>query len=261
MVEQFYWHVWQPYLNKWRREHLRLPPLPSSGPFREERWQKQPLLYGISPSVVTKPDDWPETAHLTGYWFLPEDTSWKPDEKLRAFVDSGPAPVYIGFGSMPEDEPEKLKAIALEALRLSGQRAVVQGNWLGETSLPDNMLHIGWAPHSWLFPRCTAAVHHGGAGTLAYSLRAGIPVIVVPYAWDQFFWGRMVVKLGVGTKPLSRKELSAEELARAIMAATDDCSLRYNAEKLGRCIKGEDGTTAAIEIINHQLCNSFSTKS
>jgi len=187
MTQQLYWRVNQPFINRWRVMELELPPLPHNGPFKLSRWQAQPNLYGFSPSLVTRPADWPEQAWVTGYWFLPQNASYKPEARLQTFLEAGPPPVFIGFGSMPDANPTELKEIVVEAVRLTGQRAVVQGEWLcGE--MPDNILAVGWLPHGWLFPRCSAAVHHGGASTLAGRLRAGIPPVVVPYAWLRL-WG------------------------------------------------------------------------
>jgi sterol 3beta-glucosyltransferase len=84
-----------------------------------------PWLYGFSAHVLPKPADWDETQHVTGYWFLDAPPGWAPDPDLLRFLESGPPPVYIGFGSMSFMDPEGQTQLALRALELSGQRGVV----------------------------------------------------------------------------------------------------------------------------------------
>jgi UDP:flavonoid glycosyltransferase YjiC (YdhE family) len=222
IAEQFYWHLNKPFINRWRSDTLGLPPLPAAGPYKEKRWVQQPYLYGFSSHVIHRPADWPERVHMTGFWFLPDTLSCRPDLRIATFLEQGPPPIYIGFGSMPESQPEKFRATILEALALSGQRAIIQGKWSLGSSLPESILSIDRVPHGWLFPKCRAIVHHGGASTLANSLRAGVPTVVIPFAWDQFFWGERVFNLGVGPKPVGRKKMNSRNLSRAINAAVPE---------------------------------------
>jgi sterol 3beta-glucosyltransferase len=252
LSEQFYWHVNRSFINTWRKNTLGIPPLPLYGPFREERWQNQLLFYGFSPLLVPRPGDWPDNAHVTGFWFPPEDSNWQPEERLVSFMDEGPPPVFIGFGSMPEDNPSELRQIILEALRLTGQRAVVQGKWLGE-DVPDSVFPMEWVSHPWTFSRCCAVIHHGGAGTIAQSLKAGIPNIVIPHAWDQFFWGERVYKLGVASKPINRRQLTAKKLSCAIDMALNSETVKARATEIGSCIRDEAGSEKAVKIIDDYL--------
>ena len=108
-------------------------------------------------------------------------------------------------------------------------------------------------PHSWLFPQMAAAVHHGGAGTTAAGLRAGVPSIIVPFFGDQPFWGVRVANLGVGPTPIPKKRLSAERLAQAITQAVSDQGMRQRAARLGQRIRAEDGVAKAVSIIEAQM--------
>jgi sterol 3beta-glucosyltransferase len=103
--------------------------------------------------------------------------------------------------------------------------------------------------HSWLFPRMAAVVHHGGAGTTAAGLRAGVPSIVVPFFGDQLFWGQRVEKLGVGTAPIPRKKLTVDNLARAIDRAVTDRVMCQQSASLGAKIQSEDGIAIAVSVI------------
>jgi sterol 3beta-glucosyltransferase len=103
-------------------------------------------------------------------------------------------------------------------------------------------------PHSWLFSQVAAVVDHGGAGTTAAGLRAGVPSIVIPFFGDRLFWGQRVAKLGVGT-PIPRRQLMAERLARAIRTAVPDRATIRRAVDLGEKIQAEDGIANAVAIV------------
>jgi UDP:flavonoid glycosyltransferase YjiC (YdhE family) len=119
--------------------------------------------------------------------------------------------------------------------------------------LPPNIFLLDAAPHGWLFPRMRAVVHHGGAGTTAESLRAGVPTVIVPHIADQPFWGSRVTALGVGPQPIPRKKLTVENLASAILRAGSDSVMRERAARLGAKIRAEDGISRAMAVIEEFL--------
>jgi sterol 3beta-glucosyltransferase len=129
---------------------------------------------------------------------------------------------------------------------------------MGAGQLPDNILRLDWAPHSWLFPRMAAVVHHGGAGTTAAALRAGVPNVIVPYFADQPFWGSRVEALGVGPKPIPRQKLTAGRLDEAIEIAAGDGEMRRRAAELGKKIQAEDGVATAVPLIEALLAEQRS---
>jgi len=244
------WQMMRPIINEARRDVLNLQPYRVIGPWPEMLRTRMPVVYGYSEQVLPKPRDWPDFIHVTGYWFLHEH-GWTPPRDLLDFLADGSPPVYIGFGSMVDRDPERITEIALNALRYSGQRAIFLRGWgdLQQADLPPNVFMIDNAPHEWLFPRMAAVVHHGGAGTTAAAIRAGVPSIVVPFFGDQPFWGDRVALLGVGTAPLARKTLTGAQLAGAIDRAISDNNIRANAAALGERIRVEDGVARAVEII------------
>jgi sterol 3beta-glucosyltransferase len=254
LMDQGFWQFFRPFQNKWRKEQLGLPPLPLGGPADIIR-KRAPTVLGFSPSVVTSPTDWPPTVHATGYWFLNEPNGWQPPKGLTAFLDAGPAPVYIGFGSMPDKDARKTTQLITDALRMSGQRCVLLSGWsgLGRDRLPETVFVVDSIPHSWLFPRMAAVVHHGGAGTTAAGLRSGVPSILTPYAADQFFWAQRVEALGVGPKSVSYHTLTAERLAAMIRQAVTDKEMREQAKEFGRRIEAERGVERAVEFIAKYL--------
>ena len=181
-------------------------------------------LHCYSPLVQPTPADWPETIITSGYWFLDQSAEWQPPEDLLTFLEAGPPPVYIGFGSMTGSKPEKLGRVALEALAQSGQRGIFGLGWGGISAknLPSNVYKMESVPHDWLFPQMAAVVHHGGAGTTAAGLRAGIPSVIVPFFGDQQFWAGRVRDLGVGPPPVPKKKLTADRLSQAIRVAVSN---------------------------------------
>ncbi len=213
--------VWQAACmagNRARMETLDLPSAPWRGAFEREVFQREPVLYGFSPSVLPRPEDWDARVHVTGYWFTDEPDGWIPPREVVRFLEAGPPPVYIGFGSMSQKEPEATTRLGLDAIAATGRRAIVHAGWAGlaAAATPDDVLVGGSFPHVWLLPRVGAIVHHGGAGTTAAAIRAGVPSVVVPFHGDQPFWGGLTHTLGVGTTPIPRRRLTATRLAAAI---------------------------------------------
>jgi sterol 3beta-glucosyltransferase len=236
---------------KARREVLGLGPAPFFGPFRSDRLAGSPVLCGWSSHVIPKPSDWHPGIHVTGYWYLDEPSDWTPPPGLEAFLSNGPRPIYVGFGSMSHRDPAATTRLVFDAIRMSGQRAVVHTGWggLGGGDLPKDVFLAGSVPHAWLFPRMAAVVHHAGAGTTAAGFRAGVPSLLVPFHGDQPFWGGLTAGLGVGPAPITRKRLTAERLAASITSALSDAPMRKKAAALGGKIRQEDGVAQAVRLI------------
>jgi UDP:flavonoid glycosyltransferase YjiC (YdhE family) len=184
---------------------------------------------------------------VVGYWFLDPPPGWVPSLSLRQFLDNGPPPVYVGFGSMGKRETGQWMPLLREALQQCGQRAIVLSHRAGLET--EGVFCVQSVPHAWLFPRVAAAVHHGGAGTTGASLRAGVPTVIVPFSGDQFFWAQIVRRLGVGPRAIPHKRLTAAALAGAIDAAVSDRQMRDRAASVGRQIRAEDGVGRAVEIV------------
>lgn len=220
-----------------------------------------PVLHGFSELVFPQPHDWPKTASICGYWVSDECDSYSPSRELEAFLAAGSPPVYVGFGSMAGRDPERLGRIVIEALQKAGARGILATGWGGlkAETLPDTIFKIGETPHTWLFPRMTAIVHHGGAGTTGAALRAGKPSVVVPFFGDQPFWGRLAHTLGVGSCPIPQKKLTVENLAAAIKSVTTNPLIRERASNLGEKILNDDGIGNAVASIDEIIGSSSQT--
>jgi len=208
----------------------------------------------ISPHVAPPDPQWPPYAHVTGYWIARQPQAWTPSADLLAFLEAGDQPIAVSLGAMSlaGEETRRAALMTLEAVQQAGVRAIVQG-WdeaLAGVDLPETVYHAGPMPHTWLFDRVSAIVHHGGFGTTGSALRAGKPAIIVPHIIDQHLWAKRVHELGVGPAPIPRAKLTTESLAEAIAQATSDVAIREKAAKLGEQIRGEpDGVITAVQLI------------
>ncbi|WP_412069759.1 glycosyltransferase [Rubrivirga sp. IMCC43871] len=234
-------------LNDWREAH--------DAPARPSMLQMPdgaaiPVVHAFSGHVVPTPSDWPPHVIASGYWQRAAP-DWSPPPALAAFLDAGPPPVYVGFGSMASHTPERTTRIVVDALARAGVRGLVATGWggLDAQALPETVFAIDAAPHAALFPRCAAVVHHGGAGTTAAGLTAGRPTVVCPFFADQPYWGARVEALGVGPAPITQKRLTVDGLAAAIREATTSAPMRQRAAALGHALRAEDGVGAAVAFI------------
>jgi hypothetical protein len=162
--------------------------LPSIGDWWSRRRNGVPLLCAWSDAVLPLSDDQQYPDYIqTGYWMLDDETEYKAPEFLVNFLQQDPLPFAIGFGSMvPADAKKQLKII-ISALRKTNQRAIFLGGYSGSDTNSifdenkDIVAVLNQCPHSWLFPRVRAVIHHGGAGTTAAGLRAGKPTIIISH--------------------------------------------------------------------------------
>jgi UDP:flavonoid glycosyltransferase YjiC (YdhE family) len=188
---------------------------------------------------------------VTGYWFF-HQTQGRPPEALSEFLAAGPKPVYIGFGSMVSSNATSFTETVLAAIKKSGQRAVLASGWGGlageEGPQSEQIFFLRHAPHDWLFPRMSAAVHHGGAGTTAAAVRAGIPSVIVPFYGDQPFWARCLNRQGVAPPAVERKTITADTLAFAL-AVTQHPAMIQKAMALGNAVRAEDGIGEAVRCL------------
>jgi sterol 3beta-glucosyltransferase len=248
------WRLFTPTVNVARQNVYHLPPLPKKSLYASLPDYVDLILYAYSPLLVPKPPDWGEMIQVTGFWSLGPPKGWQPDPSLVEFLESGPPPVYVGFGSVSPHRPEETADIVKKALSLAKQRGVImiertQGS---DQRLSDTLYVTNGLPHEWLFPYMQAVVHHGGAGTTAASLRAGVPTIIVPHVDDQQFWGERVAKLGVGPKPVARRHLSAHKLAELLNAVGRNQDMQRRAQEVGAALRKENGVGQAVKAI--QAC-------
>jgi len=234
-------------LNKIRRQ-VGLPPM---GP--EGITSRLLNLIPVSPRVIEPDPRWEARHQMTGYWFSEPPGEWEPAAELQEFLENGKPPVVINLGAMALDgkDMQEAASITLEALNRTGLRAVIQG-WdavMKEQTLPGQIIHIGSVPHTYLLPRASCFVHHGGFGSTAAAFQAGVPAVVIPHIIDQFIWGSKVYELGVGPRPISRSRLTVKSLAAAFEEIAGNPAMQKKAADLGTKIRNENGLENAVRLI------------
>jgi len=234
-------------LNKIRKKQ-GLPPVGPEG-FASPKLN----LIPISPIIYNPNTFWDPHHHVVGYWFVDEPEGWSPNEELQAFLENGEPPLLISLGAMSlgDDTMQETVDGFLKALQVKGIRAIVQG-WeeaLQNMNLPPTIHAARSIPHSWLLPRCAGIIHHGGFGTTAAGLRAGIPALVIPHMVDQFYWGQRIYELGAGPKPVQKVKLDITSLAAGIQELVQNDTLRSTASALAEQIKQENGLHNAVQLI------------
>lgn len=249
--QRLVWEIARKAVNEFRQHTLGLPPL-ADPPLRAVHEQRLPLLYGFSQALVPRPADWEPHNHVTGFWTLPDEaiSAYSPPPALAAFLESGPPPVFIGFSSMTLGAAAALD-LAVEAVRRTGQRAVLATGWAGyrRQELPPQICVVDSVPHDWIFARVRAAILHGGVGSIAAALRAGIPLAVVTFSVEQLFWARRVEQVGASPPALARRGLTVDKLERTLGELLAQPRLRERAQAISQELAREDGVARSVDII------------
>ncbi|KAK6223322.1 hypothetical protein LQW54_000439 [Pestalotiopsis sp. IQ-011] len=256
LVEMMTWQGLGDVINRFRTKILDLDPLSLLWAPAVLTRLRIPYTYCWSPALIPKPADWGNHIDIAGFYFLNLASNYTPEAELAAFLEAGPPPIYIGFGSIVVDDPNGLTKKIFDAVAATGVRALVSKGWGGlgadSVGIPDGVFMLGNCPHDWLFQHVSAVCHHGGAGTTAAGINAGKPTIVVPFFGDQPFWGAMVAKAGAGPEPIPYKKLTAENLAEAIKTALKPETLE-RAGELGAKIREEQGSDVGGQSFHQHL--------
>lgn len=248
IVDSMIWLGIRDMINDFRKKKLKLRPVTYlSG----AQGSSSDIPYGYiwSPHLVPKPKDWGPKIDVVGFCFLDLASNYVPPEPLVKWLEAGEKPIYIGFGSLPVQDPPKMTQIIVEALEITGQRGIISKGWggLGELAEPkDSVYLLDNVPHDWLFLHCKAVVHHGGAGTTAAGLKTACPTTIVPFFGDQPFWGERVHARGVGPVPIPVDQFSLQKLVDAINFMLDP-KVKESAIELAKAMENEDGVAGAVK--------------
>lgn len=236
-------------MNKTRAE-LGLPPITGFHPGANwEAKKATPLIYCHSPAYLPKPPDFPDQARVVGYFWLPEKPFTPPDDIVQ-FLEKG-KPVYVGFGSVNVPGSKTLIVRLVEGVRAAGERVMVFTPEKNEAFVndPDVMFVKCSVPHSWLFPRVKLAIHHGGAGTVAYAMKAGIPSIIMPFFGDHFLWSHRLQEMGCGPRAMPLKTTQPKELAQVLRSVLNDEAMLQRCKELGEKVNAEQGQAEAVRLL------------
>ncbi len=256
MIEVLAWQGLGDIINRFRAKCLGLDPVSLIWAPGMLQRLKIPHTYCWSPALIPKPKDWGPHISISGSCFLNLASNYSPTPDFQAFLDAGPPPIYIGFGSIILDDPDAMTELIFEVVRQTGQRVLLSKGWGGmgadRLRIPDGVFILGNVPHDWLFKHVSCVVHHGGAGTTAAGIAAGRPTVVVPFFGDQPFWGAMVARAGAGPDPIPHKQLTAYKLANAINFCLKPESLERAKELAGE-IAAERGSDMGAQSFHQHL--------
>jgi sterol 3beta-glucosyltransferase len=213
-------------------------------------------LYAFSPQLIARPDDWDSNIDITGFLTLSAESRETHEmdvipEDLKQWLQEGKKPIYIGFGSMPVPNAELFGVILNEIISGTNQRIIFCKGWSAISGLPmhSNLFTVNYINHEWLFPQCSAAVIHGGIGTIAAVLKAKIPVIIVSVFADQPWWGKIIEDKNLGVH-IPFKKLTTQKLLKAI-DATQTPEMRKSVSETGEKINNEDGLKRSLDAIEN----------
>ncbi|KAF5693098.1 sterol glucosyltransferase [Fusarium denticulatum] len=189
-------------------------------------------------------------------FFFREEPQYSPPDHIAQFLQAGPAPIYIGFGSIVMDDPAKMADLILAALQRSGARAIISKGWakVGEGCSAENAILYSsiLLNLEWLLKHVAGVIHHGGAGTTACGLLNACPSFIVPFFGDQPFWGSMVAKAGAGPFPIRHKELDIDSLTKAIETLLAPAT-KTPALRISETMRTENGVAQAVQSFHHHL--------
>jgi sterol 3beta-glucosyltransferase len=245
VAERVHWRIFRTAVNRWAATNLGGTSTPKPKPGGLFGSRAGSIVYGMSPTLVPRPSDWSPNIAQFGHWFLDAPTDEALPRELEEFLGAGPPPLFVHterIGVAPSDE---FVAMIVRTLRRSRLRGLLSG-LSPDDRLPDSVLAVESVPFSRLFPHVLAVVHHGGAGTTATALRAGVPSFGVPGFFDQRFWSARVAALGAGPRPVPARRLTEARLQSAVAQLVGDASLGERAAMVGHRLRHERGVEEAV---------------
>lgn len=212
-----------------------------------------PSVAMFSGDVASRPAEWHQRHEVVGWQALSADLRARLGEDvppgLDAWLDAGSAPVFFGFGSTPVADPSAMLHDVARLTRERGVRGLICAGWsdfgAGGAELPDHLHLANNVDFDAVLPRCRAAVHHGGSGTTASVLRAGLPSVIAGVLADQAYWAWRVEKLGAGVR-LPFHKITADRLGAALDAALERAA---QAKELGARVSANTERTTAADVV------------
>jgi UDP:flavonoid glycosyltransferase YjiC (YdhE family) len=218
----------------------------------------------VSPTFCPRPNDWPNWIQLTGFCFWDTPLEWTEPPELTAFLEGTTPVIAVSSGSLSSVSADTFTSFyraSVAAIQQIGARALVIGapDETFSTPLPSDVYAVPFAPFSSVYPRCSAIIHHGGIGTTAQALRAGVPMLVVPWGLDQFFAGTRITQLGAGRR-IDRHDLTASSVAAILRDLLEGEQYRTTAQTLAAQIAQEDGVEQLCTTLEAVLAQHSSTQ-
>ena len=214
--------------------------------------EKEKTFYAISPSLFPKPEYWPPSADVVGYYERDKWVNWQPDKELIEFIKKNKNIIMITFGSMSNSNPKEKTRIILEVLKRNNISAIINTSWGGleKTDEPSDNIHfVSNLPYDWIFPKMSAIIHHGGSGTTHTALKYACPSMIIPHIIDQFYWNRTISALHLGPKGMSIKNLNEKDFECKLLDLINNESYKINAKLISEKMKIESNKDKLYEMI------------
>jgi rhamnosyltransferase subunit B len=236
------------------RAELHLPPTSENALF-EGLHSPSLVLAMFSQLFASKQSDWPEQTAVSGFPFLDQDDQPSMAPELVRFLDAGDPPIVFTLGSSAILDAGQFFEQSFAAAKLLGRRALLivgRDTSKRRAFLPDDVLACEYAPFSVLFPRAAAIVHPGGVGTTGLAMRSGRPMLVMPFAHDQFDNASRVTRLGIA-RTISRHHYRPTRVAAELRQLLADPGYSQRASKIGASVRQENGVRAACDALEEVI--------
>ncbi len=214
--------------------------------------EKEKTFYAISPSLFPKPEYWPSSANVVGYYERDKRINWQPDKELIEFIEKNKKIVFITFGSMSNSNPKEKTRIILEVLKRNNISAIINTSWGGlekPDEPSDNVHFVNNLPYDWIFPKMSAIIHHGGSGTTHTALKYACPSMIIPHIIDQFYWNRTISELHLGPKGMSIKNLNEKDFEIKLLDLINNETYKINAKLISEKMNAESNKDKLYEMI------------
>lgn len=252
LVAAFYKQVKKAYKNKDYDQFRAELGLPDRGSPVFEGQHSPTLILAMFSRLFAQPQpDWPAPARVTGFAFYDGRHELEMPPALLEFLAAGPPPIVFTLGSSAVWVARDFYRESIAAAKMLGRRAVLligdERNQPNE-SLPGEIIAVDYAPFEALLPRAGAMVHHGGVGTTAQGLRAGLPTLIVPFAFDQPDNAAHAARLNT-SRTLPRPKYRAARVAKELDILLSDAEYANNARRIGEQLRLENGPAVACDLI------------
>ena len=214
--------------------------------FKQFMLEQENTVYTISPTLFPRPEKWPDSAQIVGYYERNKTDHWQPDGKLLNFIEAmhlNRAKLsFVTFGSMVNADPEKTTKTIIDTLIKHRIPAIINtssGGLLEMKNVPDYIYFVNTIPYDWIFPRVHNVIHHGGSGTTHTALRHGCSSLVIPHIIDQFFWNRRVHDLGAGPLGIKVKKLTPANFEELILDLRENGIYKKRAVEIAAQMKSQ----------------------
>lgn len=213
------------------------------------------VIYQISPTLYPKPSNWPETAHVTGFYGRNQHLNYTPEPSLEAWLIKYPKAILLTFGSMSNPKPEEYSQKIIQLLEKHGIPAIVNLSWGGLQKIKssgDSIYYINQIPYDWILPKLYGIIHHGGSGTTHSAAKSGAVQLIVPHIMDQYFWNRLIQTKGLGPLGTSIHNFDSIKFEKALLDFWTNPIYSSNAKSISLKMAHEADPKTLVKLLTHE---------